>query len=166
MANNDLSTGNPFIQRRLDEFILFLKSKYSESGYYNSIITTSVSIDSQNRAGIEITINQGERAKIDTFKISGAEKISEESLLKLFKIGEADMMIVNYFTNKDLFTESEFNQGIDSLNNFYFDQGYMDFKILNVDSTLDDKKEKISIDIQVSEGIQYKLGKISFDGGS
>ena len=28
LANNDLSTGNPYIQRRLDEFILFLKSKY------------------------------------------------------------------------------------------------------------------------------------------
>ncbi|MFL2507890.1 MAG: POTRA domain-containing protein [Candidatus Pseudothioglobus sp.] len=27
-------------------------------------------------------------------------------------------------------------------------------------------KEKISIDIQISEGIQYKLGKITFDGGS
>ena len=166
LVNNSLSTGNPYTQRRLDEFILFLQSKYSESGYYNPIITSSISIDSQNRAGITLTISQGERAKIDTFKISGAEKISEESLLKLFKIGEADMMIVNYFTNKDLFTETEFSQGIDSLNNFYFDQGYMDFKILNVDSSLDDKKEKISIDIQVSEGIQYKLGKISFDGGS
>ena len=52
------------------------------------------------------------------------------------------------------------------MNNFYFDQGYMDFKILNVNSTLDDNKEKISIDIEISEGIQYKLGKISFDGGS
>ena len=85
--------------------------------------------------------------------------------MKLFKIGEADIFIVNYFTNKDLFTETEFRQGIDSLNNFYFDQGYMDFEILSVDSTLDEKKEKISIDIQISEGIQYKLGKISFDGG-
>ena len=67
LANNDLSAGNPFTQRKLEEFILFLESKYSESGYYNSIITPSVSIDSQNRAGVEITIDQGERVKIDTF---------------------------------------------------------------------------------------------------
>jgi len=166
LANNVLSAGKPFTQRKLDEFVLFLQSKYSESGYYNSIITPSVSIDSQHRAGIEITIDQGERVKIDTFSILGAEKVSEESLLKLFRIGEADMLIVNYFTNKDLFTETEFRQGIDSLNNFYFDQGYMDFEILNINSTLDEKKEKISIDIQISEGIQYKLGKISFEGGS
>jgi outer membrane protein assembly factor BamA len=71
-----------------------LESKYSESGYYNSIITPSLSIDSQNRAGIILTIDQGERVKIDTFSISGAEKIDEESLLKLFKIGEPDMFIL------------------------------------------------------------------------
>ena len=161
-----LSPGSPFTQRKLDDFMLLIESNYVESGYYNSIVTPKVSIDSQNRAGIDIAINQGERVKIDTFNISGAEIIGEASLLKLFKIGEADMLIVNYFSNKDLFTETEFREGLDSLNNFYFDQGYMDFEILNIESKLDDKKEKISIDIQVSEGIQYKLGKISFDGGS
>ncbi len=166
LVDNALSAGNPYTQRRLDEFILLLESKYSESGYFNSIITPNVSIDSQNRAGIVLSVSQGERVKIDTFTISGAEKISDEPLLKLFKIGEADMMLLNYFTNKDLFTETEFKQGLDELNNFYFDLGYMDFKIVNIDSTLDDLKEKISIDIQISEGIQYKLGKITFDGDS
>ena len=29
LANNDLSAGNPFTQRKLEEFILFLESKYS-----------------------------------------------------------------------------------------------------------------------------------------
>ena len=52
LFNNNLSAGNPYTQRRLEEFILFLESKYSESGYFNSIITPSLSIDSQNRAGI------------------------------------------------------------------------------------------------------------------
>ena len=165
LTSSMMSAGNPFTQRKLDEFISLIESMYSESGYYNATLTPNVSIDSQNRAGIDLKIKQGDRVKIDTFTISGAEKIEEESLLKLFKIGEADMSILNYFTNKDLFTETEFQQGIDSLNNYYFDLGYMDFQIINIDSSLDNKKEKISIDIQISEGAQYKLGKISFEGG-
>ena len=164
LVNNLLTPGNPFTQRKLDEFILMLESKYSESGYYNIIITPNVAVDPQNRTGIDLSINQGDRVKIDTFRISGAEKISEKDLLKLFKIGEADMMIVNYFTNKDLFTEAEFTLGIDLMTNAYFDAGYLDFKILNVDSKLDENKEKISIEIEISEGIQYQLGKISFEG--
>jgi outer membrane protein insertion porin family len=64
------------------------------------------------------------------FKITGSEKFTEDSLLKLFEIGEADMLLVNFFTNKDLFTEVEFKKGIDLLTNKYFDSGYLDFQIL------------------------------------
>ena len=164
LVANTLSPGNPFTQKKLDEFILFLNSKYNESGYYNVTFTPVISVDEQNRAGVDLIVRQGKRAKIDSFKITGSEKINEDSLLKLFKIGEADMLLVNYFTNKDLFSEIEFTQGIDSMTNKYFDQGYLDFKILNVEKKLDSTKELISINIQISEGIQYKLGKITFDG--
>ncbi len=164
LVNSMLSPGNIFTQRKLDSFALLLESKYTSLGYYNFEINQNVSIDSQNRAGIDLIIKQGERAKIESFKISGAEKMSEDELLKLFKIGEADMLLINYFTNKDLFVEDAFKLGIDLMTNQYFDSGYLDFKILNIDSQLNEAKDKISIDIEISEGIQYKLGKISFDG--
>ena len=72
LVNSSLSAGNPFTQRKLDDLISILENKYSESGYYNSKITQSVSIDSQNRVGIELTIQQGERVKIDKFTISSS----------------------------------------------------------------------------------------------
>jgi len=164
LANSLLLPGNTFTKRKLDSFLLFLESEYSKLGYYNYEISQNVSIDTQNRVGIDITIKQGVRAKIESFTISGAEKISEEDLLKLFKIGEADMVLINFFTNKDLFTEDEFKLGLDLMTSKYFDAGYLDFKILNVDSELDEKKEKISLNVNISEGIQYQLGKVSFDG--
>ena len=105
LKNNLLTAGNPFTQRKLEEFISLLESKYSESGYYNATFTPNIAIDSQNRAGIDLIVKQGDRVKIESFKISGAEKISEPSLLKLFKIGEADMFFLNYFTNKDDFSD-------------------------------------------------------------
>jgi outer membrane protein insertion porin family len=159
-----LSVGNPFSQNKLDEFLSFLESKYSEAGYYNSIATQNVIPDPQNRVGIEISILQGKRVKIDKFIISGSNKISEDESIELFKIGEADMALLNYFTNKDLFTDDEFSKGIDLMTNNYFDSGYLDFKILDIESSLDTNKEKISLNIIISEGIQYQLGEISFEG--
>jgi outer membrane protein insertion porin family len=164
LVNSSLSAGNPFTQRKLDDLVSTLEAKYSESGYYNAKLIQNIVIDTQNRVGIELNIDQGDRVKIDKFIISGADEIAEDTLLKLFKIGEADMALINYFTNKDLFTEAEFARGIDLMTNKYFDSGYLDFKILNIESKLDDNKEKISINILLSEGIQYKLGKVSFDG--
>ena len=164
LNNSKLSLGNPLTNIKLEEFILLIESKYIESGYYNVEIIQNIDVDSQNRAGIGLIINQGERAKIESFRISGAEKISEKDLLKLFEVGEADMVFINYFTNKDLFTEAEFRSGIDLMTNVYFDSGYLDFKIINANTQLDNKKEKISIEIEISEGFQYQLGKVSFNG--
>jgi outer membrane protein insertion porin family len=161
---NKLSPGNPFTQQNLDAFILILNSKYLQSGYYNVEISQEASIDSQNRVGIKLTVEQGERAKITKLKISGTQNISEETLLKLFKIGEPDIAIINYFTNKDLFDESEFDKGIEAMTYYYFNEGFLDFKISDVISNLDENKEKISLDIIISEGIQYKLGKVKFEG--
>ena len=164
LEENQLSAGNIFTENKLETFILLLEAKYSASGYYNFEITQDIKIDVQNRAGITLNITQGKPATIDSFSISGSKEISERDLLKLFKIGEADMMMVNYFTNKNKFSDSELRRGIESMSNTYFDSGYLDYKIINIDSSLDEKKEKISINIEISEGIQYKLGNVSFDG--
>ena len=164
IVENKLSIGNVFTKRKLEGFVSLLESKYSESGYFNSVITQDIQIDAQNRAGIELSVSQGNRASIDSFDISGSEKISKKELLKLFKIGEPDMVLINYFTNKDDFTDSKLRNGINLMSQTYFDSGYLDFEILDVEINLNDNKEKLTINIEVSEGIQYKLGNVSFEG--
>ena len=164
IESNKLSAGNMYSKSKFADFVSSLKAKYTATGYYNAQIEPKIEIDSQNRIGIELNIYQGKRATISSMTISGATKFSEKELLDLFTIGEADMMLINYFTNKDRYADLALNQGLELMNNHYFNSGYLDFKVLDVISTLDNNKEKLSIDIQISEGIQYKLGKVSFEG--
>ena len=164
ITENALSAGNIFTEKKLEDFILLLESEYSQAGYFNSKIIQNIEIDTQNRAGIVLIVSQGNRATIDSFVISGSDKISEKELLKLFKIGEPDMALINYFTNKDDFSDSKLRNGIEMMTQTYFDTGYLDFKVLEVKSNLNENKEKLSINIEVSEGIQYKLGDVSFEG--
>ena len=77
IVENKLSTGNVFTKRKLEGFVSLLESKYSESGYFNSVITQDIQIDAQNRVGIELSVNQGNRASIDSFDIS--EKYIQEA---------------------------------------------------------------------------------------
>ena len=164
VESNELSAGNMFTKLKLTDFVSSLKAEYIAEGYYSVQIESNIEVDAQNRIGVELNINQGKRATINSMTISGATKFREKELLDLFTIGEADMMLINYFTNKNHYTDLAFNQGIESINNHYLNSGYLDFRILDVISTLDDNKEKLDIDIQISEGIQYKLGKVSFEG--
>ena len=164
IESNQLSAGNIYTKSKLVDFISSLKAEFNAAGYYSAQIESNVEVDAQNRIGIELNINQGKRATINSMTISGAAKFSDKELLDLFTIGEADFMLINLFTNKDHFTDIALNQGLELMSNHYFNSGYLDFEVVDVISTLDDNKEKLNIDIQISEGIQYKLGKVSFDG--
>jgi len=161
---NKLSAGNIYSESKLSDFVSSLKDEYISGGYYNVQIDSNIDVDLQNRIGIELNINQGERATIESMQITGAMKFSEEDLLDLFTIGEADMIIINYFTKKNQYTDTALNEGLENITNHYLNAGYLDFQILNVNSSLNENKEKINIDIEISEGIQYKLGKITFQG--
>ena len=162
--DNKLSAGNVYTKTKLTDFIAFLEGKFLESGYYNVEIDSTLDLDQQNKIGIELEITQGNKATIGSIKVSGTSQFSEKELLKLFKIGEADMFLINFFTDKDRYSDAELTQSLDLISNTYFDSGYLDFKFVNVETNLSEDKEKIFIDIEVSEGIQYKLGQVSFEG--
>ena len=162
--DNKLSAGNVYTKTKLADFIAFLEGKFLESGYYNVEIDSTLDLDQQNKIGVELDITQGNKATIGSLNISGASELSEKELLKLFKIGEADMSLINFFTNKDRYSDAELTQGLDIISNTYFDSGYLDFKVVNVETNLSEDKEEIFIDIEISEGIQYKLGQVSFEG--
>jgi len=164
LDEHNLSAGNAFTARKLDKLITLISSMYAESGYYNSQIKEKTLIDSQNRIALSLLINQGKQAKINLFSIKGNEKIPDDELIKLFKIGQADNIIINYFTKKDLFSESEFKKGIDLMTNKYLDSGYLDFKVLNINPEFNENNEKISLYIEIEEGPQYQLGDVIFSG--
>ena len=105
IESNKLSAGNMYSKSQFSDFVSSLKTEYNAAGYYNAKIDSNVEIDSQNRIGIEINIYQGKRATISSMTISGANKLSEKELLELFSIGEADMLLINYFTNKDRYSD-------------------------------------------------------------
>ena len=161
---NNLSPGNIYNSMRFEDFIQYLQSKYTEAGYLNVQIESETSLDLQNRIGINLIVEQGVQARVDEINIIGNNIFESKELLKLFKIGKSSNSLINYFTNKDLFSENELKSGLDMMTQKYFDSGYLDFKVLNLETKLSDNNEKIAINIEITEGIQYKVGDISFQG--
>ena len=161
---NGIAPGNIFIKNNLDSFVTFLKQQYISQGFNNVNIESNYEVDIQNRAAIELEVIQGNRAKISSFSIAGFEKISEKTLLSIFSLGESDFSVINFFTKKDQYTDTALQKGLDNLTNYYYNLGYLDFRILNVESNLSQNNELIDIIVNISEGNQYKLGELTFSG--
>ena len=164
LKNMDLSQGKIFNKRQLDKLINQLEATYVSKGYYGIKITKKIEIDAQNRVGIELDVSEGEVARIDSMKITGGNIHDEDDLLDLFEIGEADFFIMNYFTEKDHYSKVALDAGVEAIKSLYINDGYLDFKIKQIKTSLSDDKKNISIDIQINEGSQYKIGAIKFTG--
>ena len=164
LTSMGLSQGKIFNKKQLDKLITQLKAAYTSKGYYGIDITKTIEIDRQNRVGIELNINEGKVAKISSMKITGNRIFDESKLLNLFEIGQADFFIINYFTEKDHHSKIALDAGIESMKSFYINAGYLDFKVNEVKTDLSENKQSINININISEGAEYKIGTIQFTG--
>ena len=164
LQNMELSQGKIFNKRQLDKAIDQIEATYLSKGYYGIKITKKIETDAQNRVGIELDINEGDVAKINSMKISGGSIHDEDDLLDLFEIGEPDFFIMNYFTEKDHYSKVALDAGIEAMKSLYVNSGYLDFKVIKTTTELSTSKENIDIVIKISEGDEYKVGAISFTG--
>ncbi len=161
---HELSDGDIYTKKKLHELVLEIKNQYLAMGYFNIEIKENLEIDSQNRIDIELIVSQGKRVRIESMSISGNSIFNDEELLDQFSIGIKENSFINYFTNKDRYTEIAFDKGMKSISNLYMNSGYLDFKFVSVNKSLSEDKEYINIEIELEEGIQYKLGAVSFKG--
>jgi outer membrane protein insertion porin family len=164
MEDMDLIQGNIFDEKKLDKFISKIEEAYNAKGYYNIRIIRKIDTDKQNRIGIEIKIDEGEPAIINSMKIVGSVIHNEQTLLNLFEIGEADLAILNFFNEKDHYSKIALDAGIEAMKSLYINSGYLDFKIKKVKTKLSTDKKKIDIKIDISEGEKYKIGVINITG--
>lgn len=159
-----LTSGQIFNKRQLNKLTNQLEDLYISNGYYNIKVDSTIEIDSLNRVGVEINITEGEITKISSMSIVGTEIFTEDKLLNLFDIGEADFWIINYFTKKDRFNKNLFDSGINAMKSLYINSGYINFKIVNIDTKFSPNNASVDIVINITEGSEYKLGDITFSG--
>jgi len=163
-TNLNLRNGQIFVQDNLDNLVKELKNLYKENAFYKTKISINSDIDNSNRIGIEIDFDEGEKALIKKFTISGNNAFSEEDITDLFDIGEPDFFLLNYFTERDIFSEKEYQAGLKKIVNKYTNQGFLDIKTNQSKVIFDTDNNEIYVDIVITEGLQYKLGNVVFSG--
>ena len=63
----------------------------------------------------------------------------------------------------DRFDKDRINYDKDLLKKYYFDNGYIDFEIISVNSSLVDNRKDFVVNFTVFEGKRYKITKINFN---
>ncbi len=150
-----LSPGQVFNRAVLAKVEYSLKAQYNQLGNYDATVTTQVKSLPRNRVAIMIVINEGGASKIAGIRITGNHAFSEYRLRKQMTLTTSSLFTI--FNKNDEYSRARLDQDLQSIKNFYLDNGYLKITVVNVHTELAADKKHIYIFIDLSEGPQYRL---------
>ncbi|MEO5718904.1 MAG: outer membrane protein assembly factor BamA [Chthoniobacterales bacterium] len=106
------------------------------------------------------TINEGEKGAIQTIRFQGNTKFSDRVLRKQMKTKAKTL--ISFFDKSGRLDQSQLQQDLDSVREFYQNKGYIDITIPEVRQERTPKGVRLVV--VVNEGLQYHVGKLAFVG--
>lgn len=153
-------------ERRIKEDAEKIFEYYQKTGYSQAKVDYVIERNPATGFGTVIfKIEEGGKIKIGDIQFTGNANVRGGSLRKVMETKKWWMF--SWITGKGKFNDETFEDDLDLLRDYYREQGYLDVEISqsNVSFTYP-KRNKMMINIKVSEGRQYRIGDVIFTGNA
>ncbi|MDP3017794.1 MAG: outer membrane protein assembly factor BamA, partial [Deltaproteobacteria bacterium] len=138
-----------------------IRKLYFSKGYYGVKVDHKIDYLETNEAVVTFQIEEGVKGHIKKIVFKGNKKIKSSDLKKIMLTKQKN--ILYFLTKTGILDEDILKNDIQMLAAYYIDHGHLDVKIPEPKIDLKDPK-KIQIEIEISEGPQYRIGEIDFKG--
>ena len=162
LSENGLSEGQIFEPAVLDGMSKALSREYVGQGLYGSSIETNVRTLPRNRVAIDITIDEGDKAKIRSVQVLGSKDFSERELLGLFESTTGGLL--TFLSGNDRYSREKLSGDLERLESFYLDQGYVQFRIDSTQVSVSPDKTSVFITVNIDEGDVYTVNEVGLLG--
>ncbi|PPC74891.1 outer membrane protein assembly factor BamA [Pokkaliibacter plantistimulans] len=162
LKKQGLAEGEIFQRATLDRIQAELERQYLAQGRYGAKVTASVEDAPNNRVKINIKIKEGSVSKISHINIVGNRHFSKDELFKQFQLSTSNWL--SFFTDDDKYSREKLSGDLERLRSYYQDRGFVNFNIESTQVSISPDKKSVFITINVSEGEQYNIGKVSLEG--
>jgi outer membrane protein insertion porin family len=137
-----------------------IRGLYHGKGYYNVEITDQVEKDGDKNVRVVFNIVEGDKLYVRKISFEGNRAFREKELKNIMKTSEKGLFY--FFDDSGVLKEDELKQDIGKLNAFYLNNGFINAQVGEAEVTHDQKG--IYVKIRVTEGKQFKVGKIDITG--
>ena len=157
-----LATGRTFDRSTLDNVAMFMREQYYDRGKYGVQIDTNVEDRPNNTVRIKIDVTEGDRARIRQVNIVGNEAFTEDEIREDFTLDTANWL--SWIRQDDRYAKESLEGDLETLNSFYMDRGYANFRVESTQVAISPNKKDIYVTITVNEGEQYTISDIKLVG--
>ncbi len=156
-------TGTPLGQKQVKENVERIRELYREDGYYEAVIIPVVNKTSEDSVSVTFYIKEGKKIKIKEVRITGAAKISEQSLIKVINT-KRYKILTSWLTDSGIFKEVEAQNDVDRIRDYYLDRGYVQAQVSGPETEIIEGGLWMRLTFHVTEGEQFRIRDIGFKG--
>lgn len=156
-----LKPKNVFSSSKVKSDILKIQNLYKRLGFFSTYIDPKIIKLGQNRVNLVFEINEGLEAKIKKINFIGNKEFSDSTLRDV--IFSEESRWYKFWGSSDKFDQDRIDYDKDLLKKYYFDNGYIDFRVISANSQLIMDKKNFIINFKVFEGKRYLVSGLDFD---
>jgi outer membrane protein insertion porin family len=134
---------------------------YKRQGRFAATVEPKMVQLDQNRVDVVFEINEGPKSKVRQINIIGNEAFSDGDLKGEMITKEAGLLKI--FSSGTSYDPDRLNYDQQQLRAFYYENGYMDFRMVSAVAELTPDKKDFIITFVVEEGKRYKFGDVSVE---
>ena len=162
LKNSGIFEGALFRRSVFENLSSELERQYVSQGKYAANVEVSSDPLPRNRVKLNVEIQEGETAKLQSINIVGNNLFSEDELKKVFKLRPRSWLSI--FRRNTPYSKENLKGDLESLESFYKNRGYLNFSVNNSIITISEDKQKVFITVNISEGDLYKINNVSLAG--
>jgi len=162
LKKQGMSADAIFMQATLDGMRRELVRQYSLQGRYDSSIITTVSDMPNNRVSINIEIDEGKATKISKIILIGNKKFNDKDIFSIMELKGKG--ILNKIRGRNKYSREKLSGDLESIKELYLNNGYLQYQLQSVQVSVSPKKDSVYITININEGDQFKVNKLSIAG--
>ena len=150
-------TSNP---ERIMADVAKIKTLYDSKGFYNAEIRSQIEKAGERDVRLIIDIVENEKLFIRSISFEGNRAFTSKELRNMMSTSEKGFF--HFFTDSGLLKQDDLKQDVGKLNAFYLNHGFINARVGEPAITYD--RTGISLKIPISEGRQFRVGKVEIAG--
>ncbi len=166
IKDNSLNKGKVVNENLITTTKNYIENKYKKDGYYNTKVNINTVKDSAatNQVNMLVTIDKGDKVKIEKIDFSGNTKLSSKTLRKAMKDTKQKNVFRIWKSSK--FIKEKYKKDLEKVIAVYKEKGYRDARIVSDSVAYNKNKNALDIKINLEEGNKYYFGDIKFLGNT
>lgn len=159
MTISPYSVYNPAL---IDENVEKIKVFYQGEGYYNVKVMPVIK-KTAREIKVIFDIDEGGKVIISRIDIVGNKHISSRKIRKVMET-KRHIFLWSWIMKTGTYKLVEFTQDLERIKDLYYNNGYIQVQIGEPQVVLSKDKKRLSITIPITEGEQFRYGKIDVSG--